>query len=56
MSEELRRGIPRAIVVGKAEDTEEERKRDEEMCENLLKRLGVLEENESIQDFKVKQQ
>ncbi len=56
MSEELERGILKGTIIGKVEFTEEEKKQNDEKCENLLKRLGVLEENESIQDFKVKQQ
>ncbi len=49
MSEELRRGIPKAIKTGEVIDyTEEERRRNDEVFEKILKRAGVLEDDEHI--------
>ena len=51
MSEELRRGIPKAIPTGKKiEFTEEQKRRNEENVERLLKKFGVLKENETLRD------
>ena len=53
MSEELRRGIPKAIPTGKEVIfTEEEKRKHEEDFEKILKQFGVLKENESIKDWK----
>ena len=46
MSEELKRGIPKAIVTGKFEFAEEEKQQKEEDFEKILKEYGVLKENE----------
>ena len=52
MSEELKRGIPKAIVIGHTEFTPEEKERHERDFEKILKEAGVLKENESIKDLK----
>lgn len=48
MSDELKKGIPKGRVTGKKEFTEEEKKKHDEEFEKILKRLGVLEENQTI--------
>lgn len=48
MSEELKIGIPKAIVVGKIKSTKEERAYYRKETERLLHEYGVLKENESI--------
>ena len=53
MSEELRRGIRKAIqTVNEVIFTEEEKRKHEEDFEKILKQFGVLKENESIKDWK----
>ena len=53
MSEELKKGIPKAIQTGKKiEFTEEEKKKHDEDFEKILKEFGVLKENESIKKMK----
>lgn len=53
MSEELRKGIPKAIPTGKViEFTEEERRKNDSDAEKILKRVGVLKDNESISDIR----
>ena len=52
MSEELRRGIPKAIPTGEfVVFTEEERRENRKKFEKLLKEMGVLKENESLEDM-----
>ena len=51
MSEELKRGIPKAIVVGKVESTAEEREQYDIAFEKMLKEMGVLKESQSIKDM-----
>lgn len=52
MSEELRRGIPKAIPTGeKNEFTEEEKKQNRREFEKFLKRIGVLKKNETLKDI-----
>lgn len=51
MSEELKRGIPKATVVGRVEFTEEEKARHNKEFEELLKEMGVLGADESIDDY-----
>lgn len=51
MSEELRRGIPKAIVIGKVESTPEEREQHDRDFEEILKQYGILKENQSIKDM-----
>ena len=51
MSEELRRGIPKATVIGRVEYTEEDISRRKKDCEAILKEIGVLKEGESIDDL-----
>lgn len=53
MSEELRKGIPKATVIGRVEFSEEEKARHRRECEAMLKEMGILEENESIEDYEV---
>lgn len=50
MSEELRRGIPKATVVGHVEFTPEEKERHKRDFERILKELGVLGQDDSIED------
>lgn len=53
MSEELKKGIPKAIMTGKKfELTEEEKEKYDRDFENILKDAGVMKENESIKDWK----
>ena len=53
MSEELKRGIPKAIRTGERKVfTEEEKRRNEESFEKILKEYGILMEHESIKDMK----
>lgn len=51
MSEELERGIPKAIVTGKIEFTEEEKIQNRIEFVNHLKKLGIIEENEPIEKY-----
>ena len=48
MSEELRRGIPKASVVGRVEFTPEEEARHKRDFEKILREMGVLGEDEPI--------
>lgn len=52
MSEELKKGIPKAIVTGKTEFTAAEKEKYDADFEKILKQNGILKENESIKDFK----
>lgn len=52
MSEELKKGIPKANIIGSFERTEKETAEDDAIFEKLLKEIGVLKEHESIKDFK----
>lgn len=52
MSEELKKGIPNGTVTGKKIFTEEERKKYDNDFEKILKRCGVLKENQSIKDMR----
>ena len=53
MSEELKKGIPKAIQIGeKIEFSEAEKKKHDEDFEKILKEFGVLKENESIRKMK----
>lgn len=53
MSEELTKGIPKAIPMGeKVKFTEEEMKKHDKNFEKILKEFGVLKENQSIKDMK----
>ena len=51
MSEELKRGIPKGIVVGEVEFSEEEKIEHDEYMLRLLKRIGVLDENATLDDL-----
>lgn len=51
MSEELKKGIPKAIVIGKVTFTEEEKSQFDRDFEHMLKEMGVLKENQSIYDM-----
>lgn len=51
-SEEFVRGIPKAIVMGHIEYTQEEKEKHDRDFEKILKQSGVLKENESIKDLK----
>ena len=51
MSEELKRGIPKAIIVGRVEFTEKEAARHKREFEEILKEMGVIGEKESIDDY-----
>ena len=53
MSEELKKGIPKAIPTGgKKEYSAEEKEQHDRDFERILKKFGVLKENESIKDMK----
>lgn len=52
MSEELEKGIPKGITTGYVEFTEEEKEQHDKDFERVLKRYGVLKENENINDIK----
>lgn len=53
MSEELKRGIPKAVSMGKIKEfTDEEREQYDKDFEKILKKAGILKENESIKDMK----
>lgn len=54
MSEELRRGIPKPIVIGKRERTKEEEEKSNREFERILKRQGVLGKDDNIEDYIVK--
>ena len=51
MSEELRRGIPKGTIIGYVEFTEEEKERHKRDFERILREMGVLKEDESIDDL-----
>ena len=52
MSEELKRGIPKAIPTGKIiEFSEEEKIRHDKDTLRLLKDIGVLDENATLDDL-----
>ena len=50
-SEDLLKGIPKVIVSGKVEFTEEETAQHRRDFEKILKEMGVLKEHESIEDM-----
>ena len=53
MSEELRKGIPKAIQIGEPQVfTDEEKEKHDESFEKILKEHGILKENESIKNMK----
>ena len=53
MSEELKKGIPKAVPTGKVKKyTDEEKAQHDKNFEKILKKAGVLKENESIKDMK----
>ena len=51
---ELAYGIPKAIVVGHRELTEEERKLGNEAMEEMLLGLGVLKPGQKLEDIEEK--
>ena len=51
MSEELKRGIPKAIVIGKVVYSEAEKEQHDKDFERILKEYGILKENQSIKDM-----
>ncbi len=52
MSEELKKGIPKAIPIGKKREfTEEEKEYYDMEFERILKKCGAMKENESIKDW-----
>ena len=51
LSEELRRGIPKGTIIGYVEFTEEEKERHKRDFERILREMGVLKEDESIDDL-----
>ena len=51
MSEELKKGIPKAKSTGKTVNFTDEEKRDNRRkLESILKSIGVLEKNETLDD------
>ena len=55
MSEELRRGIPKAIPIGERRvlTQEEKDKADSDLLE-ILKEYGVVDKNETVESWKAK--
>ena len=51
MSEELEKGIPNPISIGKVEFTKEEKIRNRIEFVNHLKKLGIIEENEPMEKY-----
>jgi len=45
VSEELKRGIPKAFITGRIEFTEEEKKENDIAFEKVLKEYGVLNDD-----------
>ena len=54
MSEELKKGIPKAIVQGKKGFTPEEREQHDAEFEKILRECGVLGENQSLKELTCK--
>lgn len=53
MSEELKKGIPKAIPIGEPKQyTAEEKEKYDADFEKILKKYGILKEKESIKDMK----
>ena len=52
MSEELKKGIIGGKVTGKKEFTTEEKEKHDRDFEKILKKAGILKENESIKGMK----
>lgn len=52
MSEELRKGVPKAEVIEITEFSEEEKERYDRDFEKILKEFGVLKKDESIKNLK----
>lgn len=50
MSDELKKGIPKAIQIGKKEFTKEEKEKHDKDFEKILKQYGVLKKNQSIKE------
>ena len=53
MSEELKRGIPKAIVVGHVESSDEERIQHDRDFTKILREYKVINENECVKDGKI---
>ena len=51
-SEELKKGIPKAIVIGHKKYAEEDKEKYDRDFEKILKQNGILKENQSIKDMK----
>lgn len=51
MSEELKRGIPKGRITGKIVSTDEEKEKHDRDFEKILKEIGVLKEDQSINDM-----
>lgn len=49
MSEELKRGIPKATVIGHFKLTKDEKEQKEKEIEIAFKELGFLEEEETLE-------
>ena len=54
MSEELRRGIPKPIIIGKRELTREEEEKNNREIEKFLKQRGIIGKDDHIEDYIVK--
>lgn len=52
MNEELKKGIPKAIVIGELKFTKEEKERHARDIAKAKKKLGILDKNESNKDDK----
>ena len=52
MSEELKKGIPKAKVTGENEVTPAKQKKYDKDFEKILKEYGILKESQSIKNLK----
>lgn len=53
MSEELKRGIPKAVVIGHKEFSDEEKEKYVRETEELLRKYGVLSDDDIIKNGKI---
>ena len=51
MSKELNNGIPKAIVIGKSDFSDDDKAKHDKEFELMLKQFGVLSEDQSIEDM-----
>ena len=53
MSEEIKYGVPQAVITGKVKFTEEQRRKNDQNFEKLIKDKGVISEENFISDGRV---